>query len=82
MPNPEWVVNTLEFRGNYVLRLTFEDGSIKDFDCRELLDDPIYRSLHNMSFFHQAQALYGTVRWNDVIDIAPEYLYEHGKNVN
>ena len=81
MPNPEWTVNALEFRGGYVLRLWFEDGSIKDFDCRELLDDKVYSSLHDMSFFRQAQALYGTVRWSDEIDIAPEYLYEHGKDI-
>ena len=81
MPNPEWTVNALEFRGDYILRLTFEDGSIKDFDCRELLDEPVYNSLHSMSFFHQAQALYGSVRWSAELDIAPEYLYEHGKNI-
>ena len=81
MPNPEWVVNSLEFRGGYVLRLKFEDGSVRDFDCIELLDEPVYKLLRNMSFFRRAQALYGTVRWNENIDIAPEYLYEHGKIV-
>ena len=81
MSNPEWTVNALEFRGNYILRLTFEDGSVKDFDCTELLDDRVYSPLRNMSFFRQAQALYGTVRWSEEIDIAPEYLYEHGKDV-
>ena len=75
MPNPEWVVNALEFSGGYVLRLWFEDGSIKE-------DDKVYSPLHSMSFFRQAQALYGSVRWSDEIDIAPEYLYEHGKSVN
>ena len=81
MANPEWTVNSLEFRGGYVLRLTFEDGSIKDFDCSELLDEPVYSPLLNMSFFRKAQALYGSVRWNEDLDIAPEYLYEHGKNL-
>ena len=81
MPNPEWVVNALEFRGGYILRLWFEDSSVKDFDCTELLDDKVYSPLRNMSFFRQAQALYGSVRWSDEIDIAPEYLYEHGKSV-
>ncbi len=81
MPNPEWTVNALEFRGGYVLRLWFEDGSVRDFDCMELLDEPIYKCLNNMSFFRQAQALYGTVRWNEDIDVAPEYLYEHGEPI-
>lgn len=82
MPNPEWVVNGLEFRGGYVLRLKFEDGSIKDYDCTELLGEPVYSPLRSMSFFRQAQALYGTVRWSEDIDIAPEYLYEHGRDVS
>lgn len=64
-----------------MLRLWFEDGSVKDFDCTELLNDKVYSPLHNISFFRQAQALYGTVRWSDEIDIAPEYLYEHGKDI-
>lgn len=81
MSNPEWVVKSLEFLGGYMLRLKFEDGSIKDFDCTELLNEPIYTSLRDINFFRKAQALYGTVRWNEDIDIAPEYLYEHGKNV-
>ena len=82
MPNPEWVVHSLEFRDDYVLRLKFEDGSIKDFDCKELLNEPVYSPLRNMIFFRKAQALYGTVRWNEDIDIAPEYLYEHGITIN
>lgn len=51
MANPELVVNALEFVGDYVLRLTFEDGNVKDFDCQELLNEPIYSSLRDMSFF-------------------------------
>ena len=81
MQNPEWVVKSLNFLGDYMLRLKFEDGSVKDFDCTELLDEPVYRPLNDINFFHKAQALYGTVRWNEDIDIAPEYLYEHGKSV-
>ncbi|MBR1439098.1 MAG: DUF2442 domain-containing protein, partial [Synergistaceae bacterium] len=50
MPNPEWVVKSLEFTGGYVLRLKFEDGTVKDFDCSELLDEKIYKPLNNMAF--------------------------------
>lgn len=81
MANPNWVVNDIQVRDNYTLRLWFEDGSVKDFDCTELLNEPIYTPLRDINFFQKAQALYGTVRWNEDIDIAPEYLYEHGKNI-
>ena len=44
MPNPEWVVN-VEVRENYVLRLWFEDGSIKDFDCHDIFNDKTFQPL-------------------------------------
>lgn len=72
MPNPEWVVNTVEVR---------EDGSVKDFDCREIFNDKPFEPLKDRRFFSQAHIFADTVAWSDEIDIAPEYLYEHGKNV-
>lgn len=81
MPNPKWSVKAMEFAEDYIIHLTFEDGSRKAFDCSELLTEPVYWQLNDKRFFQQAAALYGTVRWNDEIDIAPEYLYEHGINI-
>ena len=81
MPNPEWCVNAVEVRDNYILRLWFEDGSVKDFDCHELLNEKPFQPLQNKSLFSQAHIFADTVAWNDEIDIAPEYLYEHGKDV-
>ena len=81
MPNPDWVVNSVEVRENYILRLQFEDGSVKDFDCHELLNEKPFEQLQDKFFFSQARVFADTVAWNDEIDIAPEYLYEHGKNI-
>ena len=81
MPNPEWVVNAVKVRNNYILRLWFEDGSVKDFDCREIFNDKPFEPLQDTRFFAKAHVFAGTVAWNYKIDIAPEYLYEHGKTV-
>ena len=79
MPNPKWCVNAVEARENYILRLWFEDGSVKDFDCREIFNDKPFEPLKDRFFFAQAHVFADTIAWNDEIDIAPEYLYEHGK---
>ena len=81
MPNPEWIVNDVQFRDNYILRLWFEDGSVKDFDCSEIFNDKPFQPLRDKKFFAQAHILQTQVAWNKHIDIAPEYLYEHGKSV-
>ena len=82
MPNPEWTVNALEFVGDYVLRLWFEDGSVKDFDCRDIYHDKPFEPLQDISFFACAHVFADTVAWSAEIDIAPEYLYEHGQSIN
>ncbi len=77
MQNPEWVVNAVQVRDDYVLRLRFEDGSVRDFDCHEIFNDKPFQPLQDKSFFAKAHVFADTVAWNDEIDIAPEYLYEH-----
>ena len=81
MPNPDWVVNAVEARENYTLRLWFEDGSVKDFDCKEIFTDKPFEPLQDESFFSRAHLFADTVAWSEEIDIAPEYLYEHGKRI-
>ncbi|MBR1439305.1 MAG: DUF2442 domain-containing protein [Synergistaceae bacterium] len=57
MLNPDWVVNSVEVRENYILRLQFEDGSVKDFDCHELLNEKPFEQLQDKFFFSQAHVL-------------------------
>lgn len=79
MSNPKWCVNAVEVHDDYILRIWFEDGSVKDFNCREIFTDKPFEPLQDRCFFSQAHVFADTVAWNDEIDIAPEYLYEHGK---
>ena len=79
MKNPVWVVKEVEAREDYTLFLTFEDGTKRIYNARPLLSKKIYTELKNINFFLKAKAEYGTVIWNDEIDIAPEHLYECSK---
>jgi len=74
-----WVV-AAEALDNYILRLTFNNGSVKTFDCKPLIQQfPIFGPLQNKELFHNITLDGWTVTWeNGSIDIAPEYLYEKG----
>jgi len=69
-------------KDDFVLLLKFENQEEREFDCKALLDWKVYQPLNNIEFFNQAKVKYGTVVWNDQIDIAPESLYLESRKVN
>ena len=71
-----WIVKAVQAREDYTLLLTFADNTQRVYDARPLLSKSIYSSLKSVSFFLSAKAVYGTVVWNEDVDIAPEHLYE------
>ena len=74
-----WVV-AAEAHDNFMLRLTFNNGSVKTFDCKPLIQQfPVFSPLQDKQKFHNISLDGWTVTWeNGTIDIAPEYLYEKG----
>ena len=73
-------VTAAEYLGGHKLRLSFNDGSRKVFDFSPLIKKfPLYRGLEPTEKFKDFTVTDWTVSWeNGEIDIAPEYLYEHG----
>ncbi|MGI6076463.1 MAG: DUF2442 domain-containing protein [Pyramidobacter sp.] len=61
----------------YRLLLTFTNGKRKIYDVKPLLHYKAFKPLHNEGFFNAACTAFGSVVWNDKIDIAPEELYEN-----
>lgn len=74
--NIEWIVKKVIPQKDFTLLITFADNSMRLFDMKPLLDKPVFKPLNNIGFFMLAKVQYGTVVWNDDIDIAPEHLYE------
>ena len=68
---------------DYQLRLKFNDGSIKDFDCKPLIEKyPIFHPLIDKKTFCNITLDGWTVTWADgTLDIAPEHLYECSTHV-
>lgn len=68
-----------EYLDGYRMLISFNDGQRKVFDFSSLIDKyPVFMPLKNLEIF-KSYTITDTLEWNDsTIDIAPEYLYEHG----
>ncbi|MGP1471889.1 MAG: DUF2442 domain-containing protein [Schwartzia sp. (in: firmicutes)] len=75
MKQPAWVVEDVEAHRDYTLCITFSGGEKRLYDAHQLLAKAGFAPLRSLSFFLRAKAAYGTVIWNDEVDIAPEHLY-------
>lgn len=68
---------------DYVLRIEFTDGALKDVDLQGELYGEVFEPLRDPHFFEQVKVdgETGTVEWPNGADFAPEFLYEIGKEV-
>jgi len=75
-----WNLNELtsiEYRGDHVYHLVFDDGAEGDLDFSVYLaGGPVFAPLKDLAYFRQARIEGGTISWPNGADIAPETLYE------
>jgi hypothetical protein len=59
------------------LRVTFDNGDVRVYDCKALLADPAFRLLNDEALFRSVQAdLYGYgVVWSDALDLSESELW-------
>jgi hypothetical protein len=76
-------VSDAKYEGEYRLRLTFDDGTVKAVDLRDELSGPVFEPLRNVKLFRQVAVNIdtGTVEWPNGADFAPEFLYRLGSPV-
>jgi hypothetical protein len=65
-----------EYRGQYRILVTFNDGSEKMIDFLGWLEGPIFEPLKEVAYFRRFFIDGGTIAWPNGADIAPETLYE------
>lgn len=63
------------------LLLVFENKVKRLFDMKPYLEKKPFTKLKALELFMKAKVAYGTVVWPENIDIAPETLWDHSKNV-
>ena len=68
-----------EYRGEFRIRVVFNDGVDATLDFAEWLDGPNFEPLKDPSFFARFFVEGGTVVWPNGADIAPETLHEEAK---
>ena len=76
--NPILRVTSADYIQNYVLRLSFNDGSTKLVDFWPLAQKGICTKLQDLDYFRNYTLDPFTVDWSNEIGFAPEYLYEIG----
>jgi hypothetical protein len=70
-------VTRAEYRGRFLIHVTFNDNLERTIDFRPWLDGPIFEPLKTPGYFRRFFIDGGTVAWPNGADIAPETLYEH-----
>jgi hypothetical protein len=69
-----------DYRGEYMIHVTFSDGVQKTIDFTRWLDGPVFEPLKDVKYFQRFFLDGGTVSWPNGADIAPETLYERAKS--
>jgi hypothetical protein len=62
----------------FVVRIAFQDGSVRDLDLESYLHGPIFEPIRDdMNVFGAMKVENGTITWDNGADIDPDVLY-HG----
>jgi hypothetical protein len=69
-----------EYRGEYKIHLTFNDGVESTVDFSQWLDGPVFAPVKDTGYFQRFFLDGGAVAWPNGADVAPETLYEKAKS--
>ncbi len=75
-------ITDVTYLEGYKLRLTFNDGAVKDIDLEDELYGQVFEPLKDGEFFKKVAINpdTNTIEWPNGADLAPEFLYETGKS--
>jgi hypothetical protein len=68
-----------EHRGEFTIRLAFNDGVVGTVDFSDWLNGPVFEPLKDPEYFARFFIEGGTIAWPNGADIAPETLHERAK---
>ncbi len=73
-------VVAVEAIADHVLKVSFANGAVKQYDVKPLLKIPLFRPLCDVGLFRKVHVEPGgyAVAWNERIDISEYELWQHG----
>ncbi len=79
-------VKKAKYLNDYKIQIEFTNKKTKIVDFKAALDNfigPIFKPLKNIDYFKTFKISEGiaTLEWDNGADIAPEFLYEIGKDI-
>ena len=74
-------VTSVEPLEDYQLLLTFDNKEKKIKDMKPYLDKGVFKKLKDKEVFKKVKISYGTICWDDDIDMCPDTLYETSSKV-
>lgn len=66
---------------NYELLLTFDNNVKKIKDMKPYLNKGIFSKLKEEDFFEKVKISFGTISWEDGIDMCADNLYETSREI-
>ena len=66
---------------DFQLLISFTNGEEKLFDIKPYLDKGVFKALKDINLFNQAHVAWGTVVWNEDLDMSPDTLYLDSKTL-
>ncbi len=72
-------VSSVQYLHDYILYVAFNDGASGEIDLADELEGEVFGPLKDVLLFKTAKVdpLMRTVVWDNGVDIAPEFLYDH-----
>ena len=68
----------VDYVKDYTLRITFNDGIIKNVNLQSYLTGDVFGELRDIDKFIQYGLTRVTIEWANGADLAPEFLYQIG----
>ena len=61
---------------DYKLELTFDNNVVKIKDMKPYLNIGVFKMLKEKEKFNSVKLNFGTISWNEDVDMCADYLYE------
>ena len=74
---PKWIILEAKPKDDYTIFVKFADGKSGSFDAGDLIKRQPWIQVADVELFMQVRPAFGTLVWNDDVDIAPEYVYDN-----